>query len=86
MRPPMQENDVIISSFGKHPFELKRSASKVSESRREPGLVGGVIQRKIDSRSAQWDDDGLTPPTPPITESGTRDNSWDKYRPYVAPA
>jgi Bacteriophage T4-like portal protein (Gp20) len=86
MRPPLQEDDVIISSFGKHPFDLKRSASKVNESKDGPGFVGGVIQKRINGgaggKPGPWDDDGATPPAP-VAEGTTRDGSWDKYRPYV---
>ena len=82
MRPPLQENDVIISSFGKHPFELKRSASTLREEKTGPGFVGGVIQKRINGTSGQWDDDGAAAPAP-VAESSARDGSWDKYRKFV---
>jgi hypothetical protein len=59
-RSSMKENDVVISSYGKHPFELKRRG--VSESQTAEGSQTGVLQAKVDNRSKAWDDDGATPP------------------------
>jgi hypothetical protein len=98
VRPQMQENDVIISSFGRHPFSFRRSASQTNESKGEPGTVGGIIQARINGNKG-WDDEG--PPT--TTEAGTvistpavamgepmpapvtesNGGNWDKYRKYV---
>lgn len=54
--PSVKENDIVISSYGKHPFELRRKG--VKESKTTEGAATGVIQAKIDGRSAKWDDDG----------------------------
>lgn len=59
-RSQPKENDVVISSFGRHPFEFKRSG--VSESQTAEGSQTGVIQAKVDGFSKKWDDDGATPP------------------------
>ena len=59
-QPSLKENDVVISSFGKHPFELKRRG--VSESKNGEGSQTGVIQAKVDGRAKVWDDDGASPP------------------------
>jgi hypothetical protein len=64
-RAPMKENDVVVSSFGRHPFELKRrtnSDGKLSESKVGENGAAGVIQAKVDAKSAGWDDDGATKP------------------------
>jgi len=55
-RSSVKENDVVISSFGKHPFEMKRRG--VNESRTAEGAMTGVIQRKLDLKLTGWDDDG----------------------------
>lgn len=63
-RCPLKENDVVISSYGRHPFELKRSG--VSESKSVEGSQTGTIQKKVDANTGGWDDDGATPP---VTEA-----------------
>lgn len=63
-RGSLKENDVVISSYGKHPFEVKRRG--VSESKNGEGMMTGVIQKKVDQAAGNWDDDGATPP---ITEA-----------------
>lgn len=64
----IKESDVVISSFGRHPFEFKRR--NVSESQTAEGSQTGVIQAKIDGKGGKWDDDGATTP---ITESQAGD-------------
>jgi hypothetical protein len=59
-RSPMKENDVVISSYGKHPFELKRRG--VSESKTTEGSQTGVLQAKVDAGRGGWDDDHATKP------------------------
>lgn len=56
----VKENDVVISSFGRHPFEFRRQG--VNESKTQEGAVKGVMQAKVDNLSKGWDDDGATPP------------------------
>lgn len=83
-RPVTNENDVIISSYGKHPFEMKRSAAKPSlkESKKGMGHVGGVIQKKAGPDKAVWDDDGGVPAAP-VTESNGN-ASWEPYRKFMS--
>jgi hypothetical protein len=51
----------VISSFGKHPFEIKRRG--VSESKNGvEGTMTGVIQKKVDAKTTGWDDDGAQAP------------------------
>jgi hypothetical protein len=52
----IKENDVVISSFGKHPFELRRKG--LSESQTAEGTATGVLQARIDGKTGKWDDDG----------------------------
>lgn len=56
----VKESDVVISSFGKHPFELRRK--NINESKSQEGAATGVLQAKVDGHKANWDDDGATPP------------------------
>jgi hypothetical protein len=55
----IKENDVVISSFGKHPFEFRRRG--LSESQTAEGTATGVLQARIDGKSGKWDDDGASP-------------------------
>jgi hypothetical protein len=85
-RPVTQENDLVISSFGKHPFELKRSASpsalKESKNGTGMGYVGGTMKRKVYGARTAWDDDGAAAPA--VTESnGSANEGWDKYRKFM---
>lgn len=71
-RPNIKENDVVISSFGKHPFEMRRKGvadSKIAEGMQTgsiQGAVNMVMQKKSVSESKGWDDDE---PPAPVTES-----------------
>lgn len=56
----LKENDVVISSFGKHPFEMKRKG--VNESKTAEGSQTGTIQKKVDAPTKGWDDDGAQVP------------------------
>lgn len=63
-RPKMKELDVVISSYGKHPFELKRRVRESGASNN--GAVGPVLTRRIqEAAGIKWDDDGAAP----VTES-----------------
>lgn len=55
-----KEADVVISSFGRHPFEFRRR--NVNESKTQEGSATGTIQAKINGTAPKWDDDGATPP------------------------
>lgn len=60
-----RENDVVISSFGKHPFDLKRSAN-INDSQGKPMHRGGTMTRMINEATQGrkvWDDDGGLPET-----------------------
>jgi len=66
--PSLKENDVVISSFGRHPFEFKRT--NLSESKAVEGAATGVLQAKLDELPKKWDDDGGPASKPaPIAES-----------------
>lgn len=80
-RSPMKENDVVISSYGKHPFELKRRG--VSESQTTEGSQTGVLQAKVDNRSKSWDDDGATPPLNESNGNGEGVGSPSPYRKWM---
>ena len=62
----IKENDVVISSFGRHPFEFKRKSKDgkdLKESKGEEGTMSGVIQKKVDAAfGKKWDDDGEVAP------------------------
>jgi len=80
-QPTLKENDVVISSFGKHPFELKRR--NVSESANGEGTMTGVIQAKIDGRPKVWDDDGATKPLNESTDSTDGMGAPSPYRKWL---
>jgi len=80
-QPTLKENDVVISSFGKHPFELKRR--NVSESANGEGTMTGVIQAKIDGRPKVWDDDGATKPLSESTDSTDGMGAPSPYRKWL---
>ena len=55
--PSLKPLDVVISSFGKHPFELKRSANESGS----PKHVGGVMTRALqESKPMKFDGDNNT--------------------------
>ena len=77
-RPSIKENDVVISSYGKHPFELRRKG--VSESKSVEGSATGVIQKKVDFKKVGWDDDGAGP----VSESeGNGAGGPSPYRQWI---
>lgn len=78
-KPSLRENDVVISSFGKHPFELKRS--NLNESQSAEGNSTGVIQAKVDGRSKTWDNDGVTSTVAESQGNGTGNPS--PYRKWM---
>jgi len=58
---PLKELDVVVSSFGKHPFELKRNAES-SGSRKH---VGGVITKMLhEAVGKKFEDEPITESTP----------------------
>jgi hypothetical protein len=63
-----KEADVVISSFGRHPFEFRRT--NVNESKTQEGAATGTIQAKINGVSPKWDDDGATRPVNESQENG----------------
>ena len=59
----IKENDVVISSFGRHPFEFKRKNISESKSTTGEGTCHGQIQAKVDAAlGKKWDDDGAAVP------------------------
>lgn len=79
--PKLKENDVVISSYGKHPFELKRRS--VSESKNGEGSQTGVIQAKLDGNSKTWDDDGAVPPLSESKGDADGMGSPSPYRKWI---
>ena len=67
--PSLKPVDVVISSFGKHPFELKRSVWAPGTKIREGGSMTRMIQEGLDGNKSRtaWDDDGAEPAK--VTES-----------------
>ncbi len=53
----VKESDIVISSFGKHPFEFRRKG--LSESQTAEGTATGTLQAVLDGKKG-WDDDGST--------------------------
>jgi lambda repressor-like predicted transcriptional regulator len=79
-RPNYKENDLIISSFGKHPFELKRP-SQVGQINESTGkkVTMTMSERAAQPSTAKFADDPVpygAPPHPsqptPITEAKLR--------------
>lgn len=68
----IKENDVVISSFGKHPFEMRRKNvqdSKITEGSQTGKIqaaVDMVMQRKAVTESKGWNDDA---PETTVSES-----------------
>jgi len=81
----LKENDVVISSFGKHPFELKRRG--VAESKGAEGSMTGVIQRKMDTKSTGWADDDATEPVTESAKNGSDEGVGQPspYRKWIKP-
>jgi len=81
-RTQMRDLDIVVSSFGKHPFELKRSAS-LTEGRngsRKTYTSGGVLTRRVQEAVAKWDDDGAAPLSESQPAAGT-----SPYRKWINP-
>lgn len=81
-----KENDVVISSFGKHPFNLKRSVS-VRDSKGQVVHAGGTLSKMLNESTGKkgWgDEEGNTPaPAPQDSESSSAVNESKKdYAPY----
>lgn len=80
-RSPMRESDVVISSFGRHPFEVKRRG--VSESKTAEGSMTGTIQRRVDQPSKGWDDDGAQVPVAESKDNGEGMGTTTPYRKWM---
>ena len=80
-RSALKENDVVISSFGKHPFEMKRRG--VNESKTTEGSQTGVIQKKVDAATKGWDDDGAQVPVNEANGSGEGMGTTTPYRRWM---
>jgi len=81
-RGQLKESDAVISSYGKHPFELRRRG--VSESKTTEGMATGVIQAKINNHSKAWDDDGAASPVQESKEAnGDGMGSPSPYRKWI---
>ena len=82
-----KENDVVISSFGKHPFNLKRSANLRDSQDRVLHPGGSLSQMLVESKKSAWDDDGAAVAAPPVTAQdadGTAAPTAEKadFKPY----
>ena len=64
-----RDHDVIISSFGKHPYDLKRS-DNLKDDKGKPIHRGGTITQQINEALGRkaWDDDGGAPVPPSKSE------------------
>lgn len=80
----LKESDVVISSYGRHPFEFKRPAGSTTESTAagQEGSATGTIQARVDKVVTKWDDDGATAP---VTESkpGEGVGTTSPYRRWI---
>jgi len=67
--PSLKAMDVVISSYGRHPFELKRSNYPEGTKVQRGGTMQRMIQEGLDGNKARtaWDDDGADPAK--VTES-----------------
>jgi hypothetical protein len=80
-RPKMKEKDLIISSFGKHPFELKRPSQDAAKYQMEKRAMESV---------AKFDDDPeasapptQTTPASPLNESQDQPPTDPAYRKWM---
>ena len=65
-RPSFKEVDVVISSFGRHPFDLKRASGSLTDSKKKSFVTGGVMTRRLtESTGRKWDDDDAVPVSDP---------------------
>jgi len=82
-----KENDLVISSYGRHPFELKRASSQMNESANGKPVPSrfSMSARLAKKTQANWEGDGV-----PLTESkeskqedpSTNSNGKDQFAPY----
>jgi len=85
---PIKENDVIISSLGRHPFELT-GVKPLRESKDKKGVsIQGATMKALteNKKSPLWDNDGATAPATPKTEAnGAPVQEWgpSRYRKYI---
>lgn len=61
--PSLKAMDVVISSYGRHPFELKRSNWPEGTRIRQGGTMQRMINEGMNGKPPRtdWDDDGATP-------------------------
>jgi hypothetical protein len=89
-RPNTKENDLIISSFGKHPFELKRPTMEqqaLHESAKGKSKISFTMnERTAQVSTARFADDPVpygAPPHPsqptPIAEGSTAEPAYRKW-------
>jgi hypothetical protein len=77
-QPKCKENDLIISSFGRHPFELKRPTDAKSEAHFQ------MRQRPIQESIRFADDPETKKPAPaPVTESAEAPVEDKAYRRWI---
>lgn len=89
--PNMKEKDIIVSSYGRHPLELKRPSSRMqTESTTKKTfssmMYGGSLTPKPDSRSESWDsieDEASSAPKPVNESTESSNGSWNGYRQYM---
>jgi hypothetical protein len=85
-RPKYKENDLIISSFGKHPFELKRPTSETLNESSGRKVTMTMSERAAEVSRARFADDPVpysSPPHPtqptPIVEGSTAEPAYRKW-------
>jgi hypothetical protein len=62
--PDLKAMDVVISSYGKHPFELKRNNHPEGARVRPGGIMQRMLNEGMSSGTVpktEWDDDGASP-------------------------
>jgi len=77
-RPRLKENDIVVSSYGRHPFEFKR-AGVTSESTKTGVLQARLTENKKDT---SWENDNApVPAAPPNGEAPASHES--PYRRWI---
>ena len=78
--PKMQENDILISSFGKHPFELR----SVAKERLNETVAGGQSKEWVRNVWQAKENDPAIATQPPVAES-TPGQLTESQRRYIRP-
>lgn len=79
----MKENELVISSYGRHPFELKRASTALNEDNGTKRTRFTMAARLTENLKQEWDADGA-----PLTEAkkevdqATNSNGSDAFAPY----